>query len=111
MLLAYDINAVGPILVIKVPSLDFSFYNVFASRFNKLDLAILYEQHMWPLLKAGGGCGTGRDFAIVANLSARVGSIGDNALGGWHSYQSSKTALNQCMIKRHLFIMFFVSKI
>nr|GMD02426.1 C-factor-like isoform X1 [Ipomoea batatas] len=102
MLLAYDINAVGPILVIKVPSLDFSFYNVFASRFNKLDLAILYEQHMWPLLKAGGGCGTGRDFAIVANLSARVGSIGDNTLGGWHSYRSSKTALNQCTVDTDL---------
>lgn len=53
---------------------------------------------MWPLLKAGGGSGTGRDFAIVANLSARVGSIGDNRLGGWHSYRSSKAALNQCMI-------------
>nr|XP_016509507.1 PREDICTED: C-factor-like isoform X1 [Nicotiana tabacum] len=68
LLLAYDINAVGPILVIK---------------------------HMWPLLKAGGGSGTDKDFAVVANLSARVGSIGDNSLGGWHSYRASKTALNQ----------------
>ncbi|XAR50768.1 Benzil reductase ((S)-benzoin forming) [Bertholletia excelsa] len=68
LLLAYEVNAVGPILVIK---------------------------HMWPLLKAGGGHGTERDVAVVANLSARVGSIGDNGLGGWHSYRSSKTALNQ----------------
>lgn len=68
MMLAYEVNAVGPILVIK---------------------------HMWPLLKAGGGSGTERDIAVVANLSARVGSIGDNRLGGWHSYRSSKTALNQ----------------
>lgn len=75
--------------------------------FNNLELAILYEQHMWPLLKAGGGCGTGREFAVVANLSARVGSIGDNALGGWHSYRASKAALNQCMIQKHLFIKFF----
>ena len=52
---------------------------------------------MWPLLKVGGGSGTERDVAVVANLSARVGSIGDNHLGGWHSYRSSKTALNQCM--------------
>ncbi|KAL8512843.1 hypothetical protein ACS0TY_019106 [Phlomoides rotata] len=66
--LAYEVNTVGPILVIK---------------------------HMWPLLKAGGGTGTERDFAIVANISARVGSIGDNRLGGWHSYRASKTALNQ----------------
>ncbi|XP_030966074.1 uncharacterized protein LOC115986861 isoform X1 [Quercus lobata] len=69
LLLAYEINAVGPIMVIK--------------------------QHMWPLLKVGGGSGTERDVAVVANLSARVGSIGDNHLGGWHSYRSSKTALNQ----------------
>ena len=31
----------------------------------------------------------------VAVLSARVGSIGDNATGGWHSYRASKAALNQ----------------
>lgn len=68
LLLAYEVNAVGPILVLK---------------------------HMWPLLKAGGGRGTERDVAVVANLSARVGSIGDNHLGGWHSYRSSKAALNQ----------------
>lgn len=33
--------------------------------------------------------------AVFAALSARVGSIGDNALGGWYSYRASKTALNQ----------------
>ncbi|WCJ24370.1 NAD(P)-binding Rossmann-fold superfamily protein [Euphorbia peplus] len=68
LMLSYEVNAVGPILVIK---------------------------HMWPLLKAGGGSGTHRDVAVVANLSARVGSIGDNHLGGWHAYRSSKAALNQ----------------
>ncbi len=30
----------------------------------------------------------------IAVLSARVGSIGDNALGGWYSYRSAKAALN-----------------
>jgi len=33
--------------------------------------------------------------AVVATLSARVGSIGDNKIGGWHSYRASKAALNQ----------------
>ena len=33
--------------------------------------------------------------AIFATLSARVGSIGDNKLGGWVSYRASKAALNQ----------------
>ena len=32
---------------------------------------------------------------IVATLSARVGSIADNRLGGWYSYRASKAALNQ----------------
>ncbi|KAJ3080187.1 hypothetical protein HK102_003236 [Quaeritorhiza haematococci] len=32
---------------------------------------------------------------VVANLSARTGSIGDNKLGGWYSYRISKAALNQ----------------
>ena len=31
----------------------------------------------------------------VAALSARVASIGDNALGGWYSYRAAKAALNQ----------------
>ena len=33
--------------------------------------------------------------AVVASLSARVGSIGDNQIGGWYSYRASKAALNQ----------------
>lgn len=33
--------------------------------------------------------------ARVGVLSARVGSIGDNALGGWYAYRAAKAALNQ----------------
>jgi NAD(P)-dependent dehydrogenase (short-subunit alcohol dehydrogenase family) len=33
--------------------------------------------------------------AVFATLSARVGSIEDNRLGGWYSYRASKAALNQ----------------
>ena len=32
-----------------------------------------------------------------AALSARVGSIGDNGLGGWYSYRTAKAALNQML--------------
>jgi NAD(P)-dependent dehydrogenase (short-subunit alcohol dehydrogenase family) len=32
--------------------------------------------------------------SVFAALSARVGSITDNRLGGWHSYRASKAALN-----------------
>ena len=46
----------------------------------------LILRHVPRLLAAGGR---------VAVLSARVGSIGDNTIGGWHSYRASKAALNQ----------------
>lgn len=36
-----------------------------------------------------------RPNSVIANLSARVGSISDNNLGGWYSYRMSKAALNQ----------------
>lgn len=35
--------------------------------------------------------------SVFAALSARVGSISDNRLGGWHSYRASKAALNQIL--------------
>lgn len=35
--------------------------------------------------------------AVVAALSARIGSIGDNKLGGWYSYRASKAALNMVL--------------
>jgi NAD(P)-dependent dehydrogenase (short-subunit alcohol dehydrogenase family) len=35
--------------------------------------------------------------ARFAALSARVGSIGDNRLGGWYSYRAAKAALNQLL--------------
>ena len=55
----------------------------------------LVARHFLPLLP--------RDRrAIFAALSARVGSISDNRLGGWHSYRASKAALN--MILRNLAI-------
>lgn len=44
-------------------------------------------KHGVALLPAQGRC-------VVATLSARVGSIGDNRKGGWYSYRASKAALN-----------------
>jgi NAD(P)-dependent dehydrogenase (short-subunit alcohol dehydrogenase family) len=39
----------------------------------------------------------GPDRTLFAALSARVGSIADNRLGGWHSYRASKAALNMLL--------------
>jgi NAD(P)-dependent dehydrogenase (short-subunit alcohol dehydrogenase family) len=47
----------------------------------------LVAKHFLPLLA--------RDRkSVFAALSARVGSISDNQLGGWHAYRASKAALN-----------------
>lgn len=38
-----------------------------------------------------------RGRGLIGVLSARVGSIGDNRLGGWHGYRAAKAALNQLL--------------
>ncbi|MAW89075.1 MAG: C-factor [Phyllobacteriaceae bacterium] len=48
----------------------------------------LLMKHFLPLLAREGK-------SAFATLSARVGSISDNRLGGWHAYRASKAALNQ----------------
>ena len=48
----------------------------------------LLMKHFLPLFPRQGR-------AVFATLSARVGSIGDNRLGGWYGYRASKAALNQ----------------
>jgi len=53
---------------------------------------VMVTREMQRLLK--GDRKTGK-LAKVASLSARVGSIQDNRLGGWYSYRVSKAALNQ----------------
>lgn len=50
----------------------------------------LIAKHILPLMPRMGRC-------IFAALSARVGSIGDNRLGGWYGYRASKAALNQIL--------------
>jgi len=39
----------------------------------------------------------GQEPCVIATMSARVGSIGDNRVGGWHSYRASKAALNMVL--------------
>lgn len=48
----------------------------------------LIAKHFLPLLPA-------KERSVFAALSARVGSITDNRLGGWYGYRASKAALNQ----------------
>jgi NAD(P)-dependent dehydrogenase (short-subunit alcohol dehydrogenase family) len=56
---------------------------------NAIGPALLIK-HFADLLPRQGRC-------VFATLSARVGSIGDNRLGGWYAYRASKAALNQVL--------------
>jgi len=58
-----------------------------AFQINAIGPALLMK-HFLPLLPREGK-------SVFATLSARVGSISDNQLGGWYSYRASKAALNQ----------------
>ncbi|GMQ49316.1 SDR family NAD(P)-dependent oxidoreductase [Vibrio sp. 10N] len=51
---------------------------------------LLLAQHLQPLLRRSS-------LPRFATISARVGSIGDNGLGGWYSYRCSKAALNMAI--------------
>ena len=62
---------------------------------------LIMAKHFIPLLQRGEGL-IGRQSeksrnhhsGVLAHISARVGSIGDNRLGGWYGYRMSKAALN-----------------
>ena len=56
-------------------------------RINAIGPALVMK-HFLSLFPRHGRC-------VAAFVSARVGSIGDNALGGWYGYRASKAALNQ----------------
>jgi NAD(P)-dependent dehydrogenase (short-subunit alcohol dehydrogenase family) len=58
---------------------------------------LLMAKHCQALLKH-------RERAVFASLSARVGSIGDNRLGGWYAYRGAKAAQN--MFTRNIAIEF-----
>ncbi|MDO9414949.1 SDR family NAD(P)-dependent oxidoreductase [Pararhizobium sp.] len=79
-----EIGGVGPEKTIRTIDPD-----AMARQFalNAIGPALLLK-HFSPLMPRGRR-------AVFASLSARVGSIGDNRLGGWISYRAAKAALNQ----------------
>ncbi|KAB2570535.1 Short-chain dehydrogenase reductase [Lasiodiplodia theobromae] len=80
-LLTFRTNALGPLLAIK----HFSpFLPRKSTRFPSSDGDDTSSYDGLP-----------SDHAVWATMSARVGSIGDNRLGGWYSYRASKAAVNQ----------------
>lgn len=57
--------------------------------------SLLLAKHLHPLFPK-------RERCLWVAVSARVGSVGDNRLGGWYTYRGSKAALN--MFTRNLSI-------
>lgn len=56
---------------------------------------VLVGKHFTPMMTTARK--EGRVESVYATLSARVGSISDNGLGGWLSYRASKAGQNQAM--------------
>ncbi len=51
---------------------------------------LLWLKYLVPLIRGKNSC-------KLTFFSARIGSIGDNYLGGWYSYRASKAALNMLL--------------
>ncbi|RXW25147.1 hypothetical protein EST38_g662 [Candolleomyces aberdarensis] len=66
---------------------------------------LLMIKHFWKFLPHGATHQHLDRPARWIHITARVGSIEDNHLGGWYSYRSSKTALNQVVKTFDLHLM------
>ena len=53
--------------------------------------SVLLAKHLTPLFRHQEG-------SIFAEKNEKIGSIGDNKLGGWYGYRASKAALNMFMV-------------
>jgi len=99
--LAAEIGAAGPVRLCLVASgllagdgvqPEKTYRSLSLEAFNRVFAAntiapALIAKHMLPLMPKA-------ERSVFAALSARVGSVSDNRLGGWHAYRASKAALN-----------------
>jgi NAD(P)-dependent dehydrogenase (short-subunit alcohol dehydrogenase family) len=76
----------GPEKTVK--SIDPEFF-LYSMRQNAMP-SLLLAKHFMANLRHG-------ESSVFAVISAKVGSIGDNQLGGWYSYRASKAALNMAL--------------
>lgn len=84
----YRVNALGPLLLMK-------WFHDFLPR-KSTNINLLSDQDLGTDSGSKGKGGSTRlpAQAVWVNMSARVGSVSDNRLGGWYSYRSSKAAVN-----------------
>jgi NAD(P)-dependent dehydrogenase (short-subunit alcohol dehydrogenase family) len=79
-LLTFRTNTLGPLLIVK------HFERFIPRKSTVLDRELNVSSNIYADLPS---------ISTVALMSARVGSISDNRLGGWYSYRASKAAVNQ----------------
>ncbi|KAH7304938.1 hypothetical protein B0I35DRAFT_464969 [Stachybotrys elegans] len=85
----FRVNAIGPLLLIK------HFSELLPTRNTELRPIPEPQKEEEEEEEEGGGERVRLPaHATWLNMSARVGSIGDNRTGGWYSYRASKTAMS-----------------
>jgi NAD(P)-dependent dehydrogenase (short-subunit alcohol dehydrogenase family) len=84
----YKVSALGPLMLMKW------FHDFLPRKTTKMDLLSDKDPNTDSGSEGIGGSTKLPPHAVWVNMSARVGSVSDNRLGGWYSYRSSKAAVN-----------------
>ncbi|KAB5560115.1 hypothetical protein GE09DRAFT_1115752 [Coniochaeta sp. 2T2.1] len=84
----YKVNALGPLMMMKW------FYDFLPRKTTEMNLLSDRDASTDTGSEGMGGSTKLPSQAVWVNMSARVGSVSDNRLGGWYSYRSSKAAVN-----------------
>ena len=80
-------NAIGSLMMAK-------YFGPNLSKRNRADKTVSPKRSEIGTETSGKGTKNAEVAGILVNMSARVGSISGNVLGGWYSYRMSKAALN-----------------
>lgn len=84
----FKVNTLGPLMLMK-------WFHDFLPR-KSTSMSLLSDEDLNTDSGSQGMGGSTKlpPHAVWVNMSARVGSVSDNRLGGWYSYRSSKAAVN-----------------
>ncbi|RKF81648.1 putative oxidoreductase [Golovinomyces cichoracearum] len=98
----FAVNTIGPLMMIK-------HFSPFLPRKKNLNLPSIPNSTITATKPELSSIITSKSalppHAIWLNMSARVGSITDNSLGGWYSYRASKAAVNSITKSLDLFLL------
>lgn len=84
----FKVNTLGPLMLMK------HFHDFLPRKSTSMNLLSDKDASTDTGSEGAGGSTKLPAHAVWVNMSARVGSVSDNRLGGWYSYRSSKAAVN-----------------